>query len=627
MKKIILITLLLFPSLIRAEEPHIIINEIAWMGTAVSANDEWLELYNPTGADIDLTGWTLMAVDGSPEINLAGTIQAGGYFLLERTDDDTIPNTTADLIYTGALANSGEHLKLADTSGILIDEINALTESGWPAGDNSTKQTMEKVSTIWQTSPQAGGTPKSANSTTTPEINEEALPQTDDANESNTTHAEEQSDSDDLKKQDIIINEVFPNPAGPDMNQEFIELKNISPSDVDLTNWRLTTAKQSFTLPSLKMTPGSIVIFYRSQTKLALNNEKEKITLSTQKNKIIDQVEYKTSSPQDQSYQRTIDLTLLWGPISPQAENLAQKEILPIANFSAPKEAEINEFIEFDASDSFDPQNRDLKFFWDFGDGRVATGVLARQIYTAAGTYQIALKVITADQASSTEKLKIKITGPKSETNTVTTTAPTTAPSLVSSEQSTEIPYIFISEFLPDPAGSDTDQEFIELFSNHPSPIDLGGWQLDDNDGGSKPHLIPAGTIIKPGQYLVFLRSQTKIALNNDQDAVRLFSPTGLMVDYVEYEDTKEGVSLVLDEQFNWQQTNTPTPEEINVLNQTTPTAEKTTTSSPQILGVANDQEKQEEITTKTNRRRYWVSGVAAFGMVLVGATIKLFKK
>ena len=615
MKKIIIITLLLLPDLLHAEEPAIIINEISWMGTTVSANDEWLELYNPTTEDIDLTGWSLVAADGSPEIELAGTIPADGYFLLERTDDDSVPGVAADQIYSGALGNNGEWLKLNDKSNRLVDEINAT--DGWPAGDNVTKQTLEKAGDQWQTSPQINGSPKAQNST---EPANQPEKETGETNTDQEESAPAQPASQTVQKQDIIINEVFPDPAGLDTAQEFIELKNISRHDIDLTDWRLATAKQNFTLPSLKMTPQSLVVFYRIQTKLALNNDQEKITLYATDKKIIDRVEYKNPAPTGQSYQRTSELDLAWDLISPGKANVVQKQILPVANFKSPKEAGVNEFIDFDASDSFDPANRDLNFFWDFGDGRTAQGVAARQIYAQPGTYQITLKTVTADQASSTQQFKIKIIGPPIPTATSTPT--TTVESIISHEE--ETPFIFLSEFLPDPSGDDTDQEFIELFSDHPVPVDLGGWQLDDADGGSKAFTIPDETIIKPGQYLALTRGQTKIALNNNQDAVRLFSPAGLMVDYVEYDDSSENKSLVRDETFSWQETDTPTPNEINVLNQAKATAELPpgATGTPQILG--SNSEPAQPIK---NNQRYLISIVSAFGVILVGAGIKLFKK
>ena len=39
--------------------PSIVINEVAWAGTAASSADEWIELKNNTSTDIDMSGWTL----------------------------------------------------------------------------------------------------------------------------------------------------------------------------------------------------------------------------------------------------------------------------------------------------------------------------------------------------------------------------------------------------------------------------------------------------------------------------------------------------------------------------------------------------------------------------------------
>jgi len=154
-----------FNSTEAASAGDIIINEIAWMGTANSANDEWIELYNNTDSPVNLEGWNLK------NIKLAGIIPAKGFYLLERTDDSTLPQITADQIYTGALNNKGEELELYDNLGNLIDLVDA--SSGWPAGDNSIKQTMERTAFDWQTSQNPGGTPKNKNS----ELVIEALPQ------------------------------------------------------------------------------------------------------------------------------------------------------------------------------------------------------------------------------------------------------------------------------------------------------------------------------------------------------------------------------------------------------------------------------------------------------------------
>jgi len=118
------------------------------MGTSASTpNDEWIELYNNTTSTIDLTGWTLVSTtDGSPNIALDGTISSGGFYLLERSDDDTVSNILADRIYTGALSQTegkpGEKLELRDANGNLIDMIDCST--GWFAGTTTEYVSMER---------------------------------------------------------------------------------------------------------------------------------------------------------------------------------------------------------------------------------------------------------------------------------------------------------------------------------------------------------------------------------------------------------------------------------------------------------------------------------------------------
>ncbi len=81
-------------------ERAVLISEVAWAGTLASPSDEWIELHNPNPFAISLDGWVLRAQDGTPLIALSGTIAAGGFFLLERTDDQSVADVPADLIYT-----------------------------------------------------------------------------------------------------------------------------------------------------------------------------------------------------------------------------------------------------------------------------------------------------------------------------------------------------------------------------------------------------------------------------------------------------------------------------------------------------------------------------------------------
>ncbi|MBI5138445.1 MAG: lamin tail domain-containing protein [Candidatus Vogelbacteria bacterium] len=144
------------------------INEIAWMGSASNSNAEWIELYNPDETMVVLDGWTLnwgLNLTTPRIVKLAGSIGARAYYLLERTSDETVGEKSADMIYVGALSNSGETLILKDTSGTVIDKVDG--GDGWKiggetvVGNNSTKETAQRGSNGWIT---ATGTPEAANS-------------------------------------------------------------------------------------------------------------------------------------------------------------------------------------------------------------------------------------------------------------------------------------------------------------------------------------------------------------------------------------------------------------------------------------------------------------------------------
>ncbi len=231
----------------------VVINEIAWMGTPTSANDEWIELLNNTGVGINLTGWTLRATDGTPNVTLTGTIPAGGHFLLERTDDSTVPGVTADQIYTGALANTGEVLELRDQLGALHDNVNA-----WYAGNNTTKETMQRVDPLvagtvasnWTNGP-VGGTPMNSGSSN-PGC---SMPQ-------RTVDCHLGGPFVFRTGGPVIINEVMINPnAVSDSAGEYVELFNSGSTSVDLQGWTLRDDDfDSFTLAAgapINLAPGA----------------------------------------------------------------------------------------------------------------------------------------------------------------------------------------------------------------------------------------------------------------------------------------------------------------------------------------------------------------------------------
>ena len=132
----------------------LVINEIAWAGTSASRSaDEWIEVHNPTGKTISLSGWVLRSSDNSPYIPLSGSIAAGGYFLLERTNDDPVSDIIASQTYTGPLNNTAEQLILSYAS-TTMDQSPATNACGssWCFGETGSYKTMERFN------PTASGT-------------------------------------------------------------------------------------------------------------------------------------------------------------------------------------------------------------------------------------------------------------------------------------------------------------------------------------------------------------------------------------------------------------------------------------------------------------------------------------
>lgn len=142
----------------------ITISEIAWMGDEASPNNEWIELHNTGTVAVSVDGYVLRG-STDLEIPLLGTIGAGAYAVLERTDDTAAPGK-ALLFYTGALSNSGTMLSLYRPDGSLEDRVAGGENWENIGGDNESKETAQYTKSGWST---AEATPGEA----PPEVTEE----------------------------------------------------------------------------------------------------------------------------------------------------------------------------------------------------------------------------------------------------------------------------------------------------------------------------------------------------------------------------------------------------------------------------------------------------------------------
>jgi hypothetical protein len=504
---------------------RILISEIAWAGTAASSNDEWIELWNPGPGAVDLDGWVLTD-NGDIRIHLYGTIDGGDYYLLERTDDTTVRDITADILYAGSLSNSGESLFLSDSSGRLVDSANA--DGGfWPAGSTSGYASMERIGDVpssdgrWCTnagvvrngldangglihgtphrafsgicgiptptrthtpSPTGTRTPTESASPTqnpspteTPTITQTPSPtETSTPTPTPTLTATPRS----FPALALVINEVAWSGTAADANDEWIELVNPGGESISLDGWRLTDDGDIHIALGGSIPAGGYFLLERSSDDAvsdipagqiyagSLSNSGECLQLIDPSGHVVDQAGAAGAA---------------W-PAGSASPGYASMERV-----------------------SLEPARWATNTGW-IHNGRDAKGRDLR--------------------------------GTPGRANSALFPTPT----------ATAIPRgVLINEFLPKPGSdwngdgvADLDDEFIELINTGPVPVDLYGWKLDDKYiGGSRPYTIPNGVVLQPGKVWAFFRKKTHISLGDSGDEVWLLAPDGRKMDGRVYTKTR----------------------------------------------------------------------------------------
>lgn len=186
MKYILFFVVFFVPIFARAD---VLISEVAWMGTTDSQFEEWIELQNTGSESVSLSGWKIYKAGGDTLLfSLSGSISAGQYLLVCRTTASVSNPLSGSCDLSGAFGGSGlnntsEYIILKNDSGNSVDEVNA--NGGWPAGDASTKQTMQKSGSSWVTADATPGEPNASSGTDDEEEEEDG------GNEDDTNTEEE----------------------------------------------------------------------------------------------------------------------------------------------------------------------------------------------------------------------------------------------------------------------------------------------------------------------------------------------------------------------------------------------------------------------------------------------------
>lgn len=495
------------------------------------SGNEWIELYNTTSTEVNLSGLTLCDNRTSAPCTIAsptGTIATSSWFVV------ALP--------TARLNNDGDSVILKDPNGIEIDRVDysdglvpdtnqALarssdgkdtdTASDWSITTEPTQGSANIVRTPPPPTPRNSGIGGSNESIASP-VTYQLQPNSPLPDFTTSTTP-------------LIITSLFPDPEGSDTETEFIELYNRSSHTIELNGWKIADSAKSHTLTGT-LTPGTRHTLSRSTTGISLNNTSaETVRLTSPGGSPVDSVSYSVAE-EDMLYKRMENNEWKWEMVSePTTTSTSQQTASTtiVWNIASPLHGSVGETITLDASASRDPRGGRIQYLWNTDDGTRYAGDLFKHVFATSGPHSITVTASSTQGTVGTKTIRLAIT----KTNTLSSSS------------------VMITEALVNPDGDDT-QEFVELYNTGTSSVALAGWTISGN--GSKTFTIPVETIIAPGEFLVFYRPVTTLTLNNTSDVVTLTDDQDSIIDIASWKKSIAGASYT-----RWNKTwiwSAPTP-------------------------------------------------------------------
>lgn len=313
---------------------NIVISEFRFRGSE-GASDEFVELFNPTGAPINLNGWKLRGSNNAGSVSDRYTfttdviLAPGRHYLLANVS--SIDGVTADATYsTGITADGGVAITLSNNT--IIDQVGLSAGSAFKEGTPLASLTTDadrgydrKAGTGGicldsgnnffdfflrsPSDPQNFSSPVTicGNPTPTPPPNTPTP-------RSTATRTPVPGPPPEL----VAINEFVPRP-GHDWNNdgavntgdEYIEIINHGTVSVNLSGYSLddevNVGSSPYSLPSITLDPGERIVFYGSQTNLLLSDGGDGVRLLKPNGQLMDAFNYTVVYFPDQSFCRMPD--------------------------------------------------------------------------------------------------------------------------------------------------------------------------------------------------------------------------------------------------------------------------------------------------------------------------------
>lgn len=264
-------------------------------GTAASANQEYITVYNNTNEPADVTDWCVLYASASdvtqtqlgclrPPAVATKLLLAPYSSLLLATSDmvQAHPGFTPDIVFSSGIAASSGHIKLVDKSKRVADIVGwgaAVHPEGAPVSTAATNKILQRQNTaeiLKDTNNNAADfyqteltiLPGGNISETLVPVAEMPMP---------------------------VLSEILPDATGSDAGKEFIELYNPSGQPIDLALYSVALGpafSKLYPLPNMILGPESYISFSDIETGLTLPNTSAVLRLLGPNDKVAGEVTY-----------------------------------------------------------------------------------------------------------------------------------------------------------------------------------------------------------------------------------------------------------------------------------------------------------------------------------------------
>ncbi len=318
---------------------HLVISELRFRGP-LGGNDEFIELYNPTGAAVNIGGWQVRRSSGcgvntySVATIPAGVILDPGQHYLLAHNASSIAGI-ADQTYSSGVADDGG-AALVTAAGVMVDQVGLCASTAYregqalPALTQNADQGYERLpggaTSCYDTDDNTADfrliSPSQPQNRSAPAVLCAGVSLYTPTSTATPTFTRTPTRTITPVPGVLVINEFLPHASTDwnadgrvDVGDEYIEIMNVGMQSVNLRNWKLDDdvgGSSPFSLPDVTIQPRQIMRFFGSQTGILLNDGGDSVRLLRPGGQTADIFNYTVVTVFDRAWCRLPDGNGLW---------------------------------------------------------------------------------------------------------------------------------------------------------------------------------------------------------------------------------------------------------------------------------------------------------------------------